>query len=326
MIEVMISRRAHLLCLAAIGCPVSGSAQPAAFPLKALNILVPFGPGAGGDQHVRILAAQIAEVTGVAVVVSNVPGGNGAVAYNTLRNARPDGHTILMTSSTTQVVNPVLMRKPPFEPGKDVRPVSGLLRTTQVMVVRSDAPVVTVAHLIQRAKERPGMVSFASPTSSARLATELFGLLAGIQLLHVPYKSTPPAVTDLVGGQVDFMLLDAPTALSMIEAGKLKALAVTSATRHRRLPKVPTLPEAGVTGYEFSGWTGVYVLPETPPEIVDRLHQLFSAANRSAAAEQFLRSNDAERFDATPQQLARIEADDLAAWRDRARKIGLQPE
>lgn len=323
---MLIRRRTFLMYPTAIGCTAGAGAQASAFPTRGINILLPFGPGAGGDQHVRILAAEIAKATDVAVVVTNAPGGNGAVAFNTLRNARPDGHTVLVTSSTTQVINPILMRKPPFEPGRDLRPVSGLLRTTQVMVVRSDAPVSTVAGLIQRAKARPGMVSFASPTSSARLATELFGLLSHVQLLHVPYKSTSSAVTDLIGGQVDFMLLDAPTALSMIEAGRLKPLAVTSATRHRKLPSVPTLPEAGVQGYEFSGWTGVYVLPETPPQIVDRLHQLFRAANHSAAAEQFLSTNDAERFDASPEQLARIERDDLAAWRERARRIGLEAE
>lgn len=274
----------------------------------------------------RQLAVGVSEELGVPVIVNNLPGGNGAVAFNALRNAPADGHTLMMTSSTTQIINPLLMRKPPFDPARDLAPVGGLLRTTQVLVVRGDSDIRTVGALIARAKAASQPLSYASPTSAARLGTELFALLGGLKLLHVPYKSTPAAVTDLLGGQVDLLFLDPPTALSMIEAGKLRPLAVGSSKRHRRLPDVPTLAEAGLRDYAFAGWTAVHVLPATPADTVTKLYTAFQRVNASAALEKFLGSIDAERFDASPAELVRIEASELSAWRARAQALGIQPE
>lgn len=315
---------AALMCAAAAAAPVS--AQPMRFPSRPITVLVPFGPGAGGDQHMRQLASAVSDELGVPVIVNNLPGANGAVAFNALRNTPPDGHTLMMTSSTTQIINPLLMRKPPFDPAKDLAPVGGLLRTTQILVVRGDSDFRDVSTLVARAKGASRPLTYASPTSAARLGTELFALLAGVKLLHVPYKATPAAVTDLLGGQVDLMFLDPPTAVPMIEAGKLRALAVGSARRHRRLPDVPTLAEAGIRDYEFSGWTAVHVLPHTPADAVAKLHEAFQKANSSPALEKFLSLIDAERFDASPAQLARIEASELVAWKARAATLGIQPE
>jgi tripartite-type tricarboxylate transporter receptor subunit TctC len=319
-----INRRLFIGALAASAGATYAQTPP--FPSKPITIILPFAAGSGGDQHMRVLTTVAADILKVPVIINNLPGGNGAVAYNTLRNTAPDGHTVMLTTSTTQVINPILMAKPPFDPGRDLKAVAGMTKLYQVMIVRPDFPAAKLQDFVVRAKAQPGKLTFGSGTSASRLGAELFASLVGIDMLHVAYKATPNAVTDVAAGVVDMMFADLPVALGMIQSGRVRPLAVGSPERLSALPDVPTLVEAGVAGYEYSAWSGLYVLPATPDDIVARLHEVFSLANRSPAAEKFRATASLEKFEATPAQLARFQANDLTRWKALAAKLGIKPE
>lgn len=309
-----------------MGCAFQASANSPSFPSKAITLIVPFGAGSGGDQAVRVLAPEMAALAKVPVVINNVPGGNGALAFNALRNAPADGYTVMLATSTTQVINQILMARPPFDPGRDLSPVTGLTKLRQVMVVGSDVPVQDVAQFIARAKAQPGKLLFGSGTAASRLGAELFNSLTGIELTHIPYKATPNAITELAGGQIHMMFVDLPVALPLIQSGRLRALAVGGPKRLSALASVPTLQEAGVKGYEYSVWSGLYVLAGTPAPVVNRLYELGSAANRSPASQKFRDNASLEIFDATPLELARFQASELASWKETASKLRIKPE
>lgn len=314
----------------AIGTLLGGllheAASGARFPSKALTLIVPFGAGSGGDQAARILAPEMAALAGVPVVINNQPGGNGAIAFSALRNAPADGHTVMLATSTTQVINQILMARPPFDPARDLMPVTGLTKLYQVMVVRSDFPAKDVAEFVARAKAQPGKLAFASGTAASRLGAELFASMAGIELTHIPYKATPNAVTELIGGQSDMMFVDLPVALPLIQSGRLRPLAVGAPRRLTSLPQVPTLQESGLRGYDYSVWSGLYVLAGTPDDIVARLHELGAAGNRAPASQKFREGASLEIFEASPSELARFQASELAAWRETAARLRIKPE
>ena len=319
----MFDRRTFLAALAAAGLTHAPTWAQSSSSIKQVTLCVGFAAGSGADQHARILAREMSDILKVPVIIDNKPGGNGAVAYNAFRNAGSDSVNLMLTTSTTQVVNPILMSKLPFDPMKDLKPVAGLTRFYQVMLVRPDFPARTVAEFVAQAKARPGKFTFASGTSAAYLGAEMLKVLTGIDL---PYKATTNAISDLAGGAVDMMFADLPVAVPMIQSGRVRALAVGSAKRLSALPNVPTLQEAGVPGYEFSVWSGFYVLPSTPDDVVARLHDVSSRALRSAPAEKFAEGASLERFDANPAELGRFQANDLARWKEYAAKLGIKPE
>lgn len=322
----MFDRRTFLAALAAAGLP-HVPAQAQTIPnVKMVTLFVPFAAGSGADQHARILVKEMSDILKVPVIIDNKPGGNGAVAYNAFKNAGSDSLNMMLTTSTTQVINPIMMAKPPFDPLRDLKPVSGLTKFYQVMIVRPDFPARTVAEFVAQAKARPGKLTFGSGTTAALLGGEMLKVLSGIDVLNVPYKATTNAISDLAGGQVDMMFADLPVALPMLQSGRARALAVGSGKRLASLPNVPTLQEAGVPGYEFSVWSGFYVLPSTPDDVVARLHDVSSRALRSAAAEKFAEGASLERFDANPAELGRFQANDLARWKEYAAKLGIKPE
>lgn len=319
-----INRRVLLGALASL--VGAAHAQAPKFPSKPITLVLPFAAGSGGDQHMRVLTSAVSDMLKVPVVIVNMPGGNGAIAFNSLRNAAPDGHTLMLATSTTQVINPILLSKPPFDPLRDLKPVSGMTKLYQAMIVRPDFPAANVKEFVARAKEKPGKFTFASGTSASRFGAELFANLSSIDMLHVPYKATPNAVTDLAGGVVDMMFADLPVALPMIQSGRVRPLAVGSPKRLTSLPDVPTLTESGVAGYEYSVWSGLYVLPATPNDVVMKLHEAFSQANLSPEVEKFRIAASLEKFDATPVQLAQFQTEDIARWKTLASKLGIKPE
>ncbi len=322
----MFDRRTFLAALAAAGLTHAPTWAQSSSSIKQVTLFVGFAAGSGADQHARILAREMSDILKVPVIIDNKPGGNGAVAYNAFRNAGSDSVNLMLTTSTTQVVNPILMSKLPFDPMKDLKPVAGLTRFYQVMLVRPDFPARTVAEFVAQAKARPGKFTFASGTSAAYLGAEMLKVLTGIDLLNVPYKATTNAISDLAGGAVDMMFADLPVAVPMIQSGRVRALAVGSAKRLSALPNVPTLQEAGVPGYEFSVWSGLYGLPSMSDEMAARMHDVASRALRSSPAEKFREGASLESFDAGPAELGRFQAADLARWREYAVKLGIKPE
>jgi tripartite-type tricarboxylate transporter receptor subunit TctC len=233
---------------------------------------------------------------------------------------------VLITTNTTHAADEHLYKKLPYDPVKDFEPVTGLGKGGQVLVVRADGPYKTVADLVAKAKHDPGKLSFGSGSSSSRVAGEMFKQLSGTDILHVPYKSNPNALTDLLGGQIDMMITDTSTGVPMIKAGKLRALGVSTAKRIALLPDVPTIDEAGVKGYDIGYWFAAYVPAGTPAPIVARLRELLMTGTKSDAAKAFYATGGVEPWVTTPQELAQFQASETQKWGKVIKAAGIEPE
>ena len=248
------------------------SAQP--YPSKPIRIVVPFPAGGTTDILARAVAAKLSETTGQPAVVDNRPGAGGNIGAELVAKSAPDGYTFLMGTVGTHAINPGLYAKMPYDHVKDFAPVILVAGVPNVLVVNPALPVNSVQELIAYIKANPGKVNFASSGSgtSIHLSGELFKTMTGLQMTHVPYKGSAPALQDLVGGQVQIMFDNLPSSLALIKGGKLKALAVTSAERSSALPDVPTVAEAGLPGFEASSWFGLLAPAGTPKEAIAKIN------------------------------------------------------
>jgi tripartite-type tricarboxylate transporter receptor subunit TctC len=250
----------------------SASAQPA-YPAKPVRVVVPSSAGGGTDIIARIVAPKLTQSLGQQVVIDNRPGAGTMIGGEIVAKSPPDGYTLLMCVSTL-ATNPVIYRKVPYDAMTDFAPVTLVLTASNILVVHPSVPTRTVKELISFAKARPGQLNFASAGlgTGPHLSMELFLSMAGLKMVHVPYKGSAPAMVDLVGGQVSVMAATALTGIPHIRAGRLRALGVTGARRTDAAPDVPTIAEAGLPGYEYAGWTGVAAPAATPRPVVERLH------------------------------------------------------
>ena len=303
--------------------PLLGHAQ--AFPEKAITFVVPFAAGTATDQIARALGNQIAAETKQAVIIDNKAGASGFIASQAVAKAPADGYTVLITSNTTHAANEHLFKKLPYDPVKDFSPVAALGKGGQIMVVNPAFPAKSVAEFIALAKKDPGKYSFGSGSSSSRMAGELLQQMAGIKLLHVPYKSNTLAVTDLLGSQINMMITDTATGLPQVKAGKLRALGISSAARSPLAPDVPTISEAGVKGYEMGYWFAAYAPAKTPPAVVKRLNELLVKAAKSEAAKTaFYEPTGTEVFTTSPEELGKFQTAESQKW-GRIVKAGNSP-
>src|ERR1700682_178470 len=250
------------------------------YPAKAISFVVPSAAGSATDQLARGLGQSVSNDTRQAVVIDNKPGASGFLAALYVAKAAADGYTVLITTNTTHAANEHLFKSLPYDPVKDFAPVTLLGKGGQIMVVNLKVPAKSVQEFIALAKKEPGKYSFGSGSSSSRIAGELFQQMAGVQLLHVPYKSNPLAITDLLGGQIDMMITDNATGLPQVKGGKVRALGVSTLTRSPLTPDVPTISEAGLKGYDMGFWFAAYVPAHTPPAVVATLHALLVEASR----------------------------------------------
>jgi tripartite-type tricarboxylate transporter receptor subunit TctC len=318
--------RRHLLALAAAAlCLPAAQAQPK-FPDKPINFIVPFAAGSATDQLARALGQSVTEQTKQPVVVDNKPGASGMMAAQAAAKAPADGYTVLITTNTTHAANEHLFKKLAYDPVKDFRPVAGLGKGGQVMVVRADAPYKTVGDVVAKAKAQPGKLSFGSGSSSSRVAGEMLKQLSHTDILHVPYKSNPPALTDLLGGQIDFMITDTATGIPHIRSGKLRPLGYSTQKRSPLLPQVPTIDEAGVKGYDMGYWFAAYVPANTPPPVVARLNELLVNAVKSAPAKAFFDTSGVDAWTSTPDELAKWQATETQKWGKVIKAAGIEPE
>jgi len=256
----------------------------AAFPDKPLRIVVPFAPGGGTDAITRTLGVGMSEALGQPVIVDNKPGAGTIIGSDFVAKSAPDGYTLVM-ATFAHAVNPGLQPKMPYDTDKAFAPVALIGVSPNVLVVRTDSPYKTVADLIAAAKAKPGKLTFASQGNgtSAHLAGELFKNLAKVDLTHIPYRGAGPAMTDLLGGQVDMMFATASAVRPFVDSGKMRALGVTTARRSPAYASVPTLAEAGVPGYAAESWYGLYVAAKTPKEVIDQLNAAVKKAVKTPA-------------------------------------------
>ncbi|HEX3059236.1 MAG TPA: tripartite tricarboxylate transporter substrate binding protein [Usitatibacter sp.] len=258
------------------------------YPNRTVRIIVPFAPGGSTDVVARILADKLGTGLKQSFVVENRAGAGGNIGADAVAKASPDGYTLLMGTTGVLAINKYLYKEMSFDPERDLVPVSYTSLITNILVVNPQVPAKTVGELVALARAKPGSLTFASSGagSSTHLSAELFKSMAGVDILHVPYKGSSQAITDLMGGQVTMLFDNAPSSIPFVEQGKLRALAVTSTKRLPNLPDVPTLDEAGVKGYESLSWSGIMAPAGTPKRVIDKLN---------AAIEKILRDPDVKQ-------------------------------
>ncbi|CAN7517974.1 MULTISPECIES: Bug family tripartite tricarboxylate transporter substrate binding protein [unclassified Variovorax] len=319
--------RIRPLALAFAALLGAGAAAAQTYPDKPISFVVPFAAGSATDQIARALGNGVTAETKQPVVIDNKAGASGFIASQQVAKAPPDGYTVLITTNTTHAANEHLFKKLPYDPVKDFSPIAALGKGGQIMVVNPNSPAKTVAEFVALAKKEPGKLSFGSGSSSSRMAGELLQQLAGIKLLHVPYKSNPLAVTDLLGGQIDMMITDTATGLPQVKAGKLRALGVSGAQRSPLAPEVPTIAESGVKGYEMGYWFAAYAPAKTPPAVVKRLNELLVKAAKSEAAKTaFYEPSGTEVFTTSPEELAKFQHGESQKWGRIVKAAGIEAE
>jgi tripartite-type tricarboxylate transporter receptor subunit TctC len=293
-----------------------------------VRLVVPFTPGGSTDILARAVGQKLSESWGQPVVVDNRPGAGGIIGMETVAKAAPDGYTLVMGHIGTLAANPALYKTLPYDPVKDFAPVTLIARVPNVLVVGPAVPSRSVAELIALAKAKPGKLDYGSGGngSAAHLATEYFKLKAGVDLQHIPYKGTAPALQDLLGGQIALMITGLPPVLPHVKAGKLRILGVASAQRLRQFPEIPTIAESGVPGFEATQWYGILAPAATPKEIVAKLNREFVKALRDPAVGEKLAGEGADPVGDTPGEFAAFIASEIDLWGKVIRATGAKAE
>ncbi|MFP3757026.1 tripartite tricarboxylate transporter substrate binding protein [Cupriavidus sp. SIMBA_020] len=319
--------RSLLSALLAAAALAAGTAH-AAYPDHPIRWIVPFPAGGAMDNIARTLGEDMSKTLGQAVVVENRPGAGGNIGAELVARAPADGHTLLIVANG-MAVNPALYGKLGYDPIKDFAPVSLLAVVPNVLVAnKAKTPARTVAEVIASAKARPGKYTYASAGNgtSIHLAGELFTSMAQVDLLHIPYKGSGPAMTDLLGGQVDYMFDSITSAKPQIDSGKLTPIAVTTARRSSALPNVPTLAEAGLPGYELSPWFAAFVPARTPQPVIDALNKAMLEALKKPAVQQRLAGIGAEPIGSTPAALRDHLAKETTKWGALIKEKGIRAD
>ena len=303
------------------------AAALAGYPDRVIRLVVPFAPGGGTDVVARTLAQELAKDLGGSVIVENKPGAGTIIGTQAVATSEPDGYTLLM-GTFANAVNPSLRATLPYDPHKDFAAVALVARSFNIVVVNPKSPFRSIADLIAAAKADPGKLSYGTygTGTSAHLAGELFKNLAKVDLTTVPYKGAAPAITDLLGGQIQVMFTTVASAASQIEAGQLRALAVTSAERSPAFPDLPTVAEAGVPGYSAESWYGLFAPAKTPRDVIDRLNKSAASAVRSEAFKKLGVNEGLVMVASPPEEFDRYFRGEEERWRKVIQDAGIKAE
>ena len=327
----MHSRRMFILTALAstMGFAASASfAQNGDWPNQPIRFLVPYTPGGGTDTVTRHIAEKMTGNTRWTFLVDNKPGANGNIGMDAVAKSRPDGYTIGMGQTANLAINPALIPKMPFNVSKDFVPVALVAELPTVMVVRSDSPWKSLADAVKAAKAKPGEVkqALAGNGTVGHLAGEMLSRRAGMQVLNIPYKGAAPAITDLIGGQTDYMFATPQSVAGMIKGGKLRALAVTSQKRLSFLPDVPTVAESGYKDFVAMDWKAIVAPAGTPADIVQRLNAEVTKALAQPALMATLEAEGSVPMTGTPEQAARFIKAEQDKWGSLIREAGIKPD
>jgi tripartite-type tricarboxylate transporter receptor subunit TctC len=321
------SRRNFTFAVAAAGAlalsPFAVQAQ-AAFPSKALTIVVPFSAGGTTDILARVVGQYMSKDLGQPVIVDNRAGAGGNIGAQMVARAAPDGYTLLMGTVGTHAINQSLYKKMPFDPIKDFAPITRVALVPNLLVANPGQPYKNVKELIAYAKANPGKVTFASSGSgtSIHLSGEMFSQMAGVEMQHIPYKGSAPALTDLLGGQTAIMFDNMPSVIGHVKAGKLRPLAVTTPQRSPALPDVPTIAEAGVPGYSATSWFGLLAPANTPAPVIAKLNASILKALADPEVKKKMAEQGAEPHGEKPEQFAEFIRSETAKWGQTVKKSG----
>ena len=308
-----------------LACVLSASAVAQEYPARPVRLIVASSPGSGVDTVGRIVGQRIGDAIGVQVFVDNRAGGGGSIGVQVVARSAPDGYTLLMAAPSF-TINASLMRPPPYDVVRDFTPVGRATTGQYIIVVHPSLPVASVKELIAFAKARPGQLNFGSGGNgnSTHLAGEYFKSLAKVDLTHVPYKGSGPAVIDLVAGQIHLMFANITAGLPQAKAGRLRALATSGDRRSHAAPDIPTVAESGIPGYVVTSWFGIMAPARTPQEIVGRLSAGLHAAMRAKDLLEKLAGEGAEPAPSTPAEFGRLVASEVETWAKVIKAAGLQ--
>lgn len=322
-----VSRSVLTACVAALASPaalVHGAEGD--YPSKPIRMLVGFAPGGGTDTTARALTPKLGERLGQQVIVDNRPGAAGNIATEITTRAPADGYTILMGTIAALSINPTLYGNLPFDPLRDLEPVTRAVDSTNILVVHPTVPAKSVKELIALAKGKSLNGGSSGVGGAGHLALELFNVLAGTKITHVPYKGGGPAMTDLLGGQINLIFATAASAVPHIQSGKIRALAVTTSNRSKLVPDLPTVAEAGLAGFEANNWYGVVVPAKTPKAVIDRLNREFTAVLKMPEIRDVLFKQGLDAAPSTPEAFGSYIKSETAKWAKVIKVSGAKPE
>jgi len=304
------------------------AAAPVQYPVKPLRVIVPFAPGGPSDIYVRAIGPKLTEAWGQPVVIDNRGGAGGVIGIDIAARAAPDGYTILLGASGALVINPAFNMKLPYDSFRDLAPVTLVVVNPQLLVFHPSLPANSVKELIQLAKTKPGQYNYASvgAGSSPHMGMEMFKAMAGVNVVHVPYKGTAPALTDLLAGQVSLMFTSMATVLPQVRAGKLKAIAVGSGKRSPAVPDIPTVAEAGVPGFDYVTWFAFFAPAGTPAGIVGKLNAEITRILADAQIAKYFSGQGAEPSATTPEGLANFMRAEHERWKKLIKSANIKIE
>jgi tripartite-type tricarboxylate transporter receptor subunit TctC len=300
--------------------------QADTYPSRPITLVLPFAAGSGTDTTTRLIAQQLSTALGQSVVIDNKAGANGMIAANAAARAAPDGYTLFVTTNTTHSANPSLLKSINYDPVKDFTPIARTGNLPFLLVVHPDVPAKSVQELIAHAKANPGKLTYASGNSTGIVAGATFARRAGIDILHVPYKSTPPAMNDVLGGRVSMIFIDVTSGLSHVQAKALRALAVTTKERSALLPDLPSMHEAGVPDFDITSWQGYFGPANLPPDIVNKLNAEIRKIIANPETKAKLATLGFDAFSGTPDELGSFVKEQLANWSRMIKDAGIEPQ
>jgi tripartite-type tricarboxylate transporter receptor subunit TctC len=301
-------------------------AQTSAYPNRTITLVLPFAAGSGTDTTTRIISQHLGAALGVGIVIDNKPGANGMIAATYAARAAPDGYTLFVTTNTTHSANPYLLKTLTYDPVKDFTPIARTGDLPFMLVVHPDVPAKTVGELVAYAKANPGKLTYASGSSSAIVSGATFAHNAGIDMLHVPYKSSPPAMNDVIGGRITMMFTDVLTGLPHVNGNALRALAVTTKDRSPLVPNLPSMQEAGVPDFDITSWQGYFAPANTPKEIVTRLNAEIRKIVEKPEIKAQLATLGMDAFSSTPEELGAFVGDQLVLWEKLIKNAGIEKQ
>jgi tripartite-type tricarboxylate transporter receptor subunit TctC len=317
-----------VLALALIGArPGSAAAQPSDYPTRPVSFIVPFAPGGVTSLFARILGSKLEQRLGKPFIVENRPGGGGVTAAAAVAHAAPDGYTIMMASSTVLAINVTMRKSLPYDPRKDLAPIALLARVPFVLVVNPSLPIQSVADLVKLAREKPGQIAFGTPGPGTfhHLNAEMFKAIFGLDLVHVPYKGSAPALSDLIGGHIQFMFCDVPPAMSLIQSGQIRALGVTTKERVPAVKDIPPLAEVGVPGYDTASWHTVTTTGGVPKPIVDKLSgHIREIMSDASVTEALVKDGAIPQVSPSPDEMRRFVESEIVRWGKVVEQAGLK--
>ncbi|MCA3178073.1 MAG: tripartite tricarboxylate transporter substrate binding protein [Burkholderiales bacterium] len=320
-------RRALVVAGAAAGALVPlRFARAQAFPNKPIKLVVPFPAGSATDTIARVIGASVSSAVGQPVLVENKAGADGAIAGAEVVRAAPDGYTLLMATNSPMAAAPAMKKNPPYDPITDFTPISDIGRYTFFIVVHPSVPAKTVAELVAFAKAKPGELNYATGNTTGIVSMALFNALGGVKMTHVPYKGEPQALTDLVSGRVQVMVVSSGTSLPHIREGRLRALATTLDKRSPALPDVPTIAEAGMPQFRLTSWAAVFGPAKMPRDVVERLNREFVAAIGRPDVQQAMEKQAFMLQGSTPEQLGALVKEQFESYKSTMKIAGIEPE